>query len=76
MSSNSFSNYFQPTAKSSTESQPSPIKNVSVFLSLDNCHHFMEKANHQDRIQKIRTEGLNYIKETEFLYANSSANNK
>jgi len=50
------------------ETIEAPIKNVSVYLSLENCEQFIEKENHADRIAKMRTEGLAYIKETEFLY--------
>lgn len=64
------SNHF-PLLQSSkaTESNDTAIKGVSAYLSLENCETFIEKQTHADRITKLRTDGLAYIRETEFLYS-------
>jgi hypothetical protein len=55
-------------AGSSNFDLPAPIKNVNVFLSLENCEKFIEKENHQARIAQLRKEGLSYIQSTNFLF--------
>lgn len=63
----------EPSRSSSNNSNDLPvaIKNVNVFISLENCEKFIEKENHQARITKLRTEGLNHLQDTNWMYQNN-----
>lgn len=47
------------------------IKNVSAFLSLENCEKYIEKENHLARITKLREDCLSYLQETNWMYQNN-----
>ncbi|CAG9804199.1 unnamed protein product [Chironomus riparius] len=57
-------------APNNTEIHPA-IKNVSVFLSLENCEKFIDKENHSARITKLREQGLSHLQETNWMYQNN-----